>query len=67
MNTLLLQSIMFMSSAHMNTMPRIHKIHYPKMRKKRLLKGISPYFTNKDMRRKHMIKQPGFDVQRRMK
>lgn len=65
MNALLLQSIMFMSSAYMNTMPRVHKTHYPKMRKKRYLKGTSIYFTNKDMRRQHMIKQPGYDVQRR--
>ena len=65
MNALLLESIMFMSSAHMNTIPRVYKTHYPKSRKKRFLKGTSIYFTNKDMRRQHMIKQPGYDVQRR--
>ena len=65
MNALLLQSIMFMSSAHTNTMPRVHKIHYPKSRRKNIkFKNNSVMFSSKQMRRFHRIKQPGFDIQR---
>ena len=65
MNTVLLQSIMFMSSAHTNTMPRVAKIHYPRSRRKNnQFKNNSTVFSSKQMRRFHQIKQPGFDIQR---
>jgi|AACY02.8.fsa_nt_gi hypothetical protein len=65
MNAVLLQSILFMSSSHMNTMPRVHKMHYPKSRRKNnQFKNNSPLFSSKQLRRFHRIKQPGFDIQR---
>ena len=65
MNTLLIQSIMFMSSAHTNTLPRVHKMQYPKSRRKNnQFKNKSTVFSSKQMRRFHRIKQPGFDIQR---
>ena len=65
MNAVLLQSILFMSSAHTNTLPRVHKMHYPKSRRENnQLKNNSTVFSSKHMRRFHRIKQPGFDVQR---
>ena len=65
MNTLILQAISMMSSAHMNTMPTVYKAHFPKSRHKNVIRNKSKLLTNKHLRRFHTIKQPGFDVQRR--
>ena len=65
MNAVLIQSIMFMSSAHTNTLPRVHNMYYPKSRRKiNQFKNNSTVFSSKQMRRFHRIKQPGYDVQR---
>ena len=65
MDAVLLQSIMFMSSAHNHTFPITPKIHYPKNRRKNnQLKNNSVMFSSKQLRRFHIIKQPGYDVQR---